>query len=95
MKRLTIRVFLAGALVGAGWAAGRAQEPLPDFELVIDAPEGRTNIECVRGCQGLARVERSVPGTVPVPRTTTFWFACSNSASERCGSSRIAGPLKR
>ena len=93
MKRFTVRLLLAVGLLGLGWAAGRAQASVPDFEVVIDAPEGKTHIECVRGCQ-LAWVERMVPGTV-TPNSATFWYGCSNSANGRCGSGRIGGWIKR
>lgn len=55
MKRNAMRLLLAVGLIGMGWVAGRAQGSVPDFELRIDAPEGRTNVECVRGpaqCSG-------------------------------------------
>lgn len=93
MKRNAMRLLLAVGLIGMGWVAGRAQGSVPDFELRIDAPEGRTNVECVRGCQ-LAWVERMVPGTV-TPNETTFTYTCSNSGTARCGSGRIGGWVKR
>jgi hypothetical protein len=95
MRRILVRVLLAVGLIGMGWSIGRAQAPLPDFELVIDAPEGRTNVDCVRGCEGLAWIERMVPGTVPPSSDTVFSYACSNSGNARCGSGRIGGWLKR
>ena len=95
MRRITLRLLFAIGLIGMGWVVGRAQAPLPDFELVIDAPEGKTNIECVRGCQGLAWIERMVPGTVPTPTQTVFSYRCSNPGNARCGSGRIGGWLTR
>lgn len=95
MTRLVARLLLAVALLGIGWTAGRAQQPLHDFELVVDAPSGQTTITCVRGCQGLAWIERMVPGTVPVPSQTTFMYGCSGSSTARCGSGRIGGWLER
>jgi hypothetical protein len=94
MTRITVRLLLAIGLIGMGWAVGRAQEPLPDFEFVIDAPEGRTTIECVRGCQGLAWIERMKPGTVPTPTQTVFSYECSNFVNARCQSGRVGGWLK-
>ena len=95
MTRMTVRLLLTVGLIGVGWVVGRAQAPLPDFELVIDAPEGSTTIECVRGCQGLAWIERIAPGTVALPSMTAFSFRCSsNSGNARCGSGRIGGWLK-
>jgi len=95
MTRLIVRLLVAVGLLAIGWVAGRAQAPLPDFELVIDAPEGRTNVECVKGCAGLAWIERMVPGTVPPPTRTVFTYGCSNSGNARCGSGRIGGWLER
>jgi hypothetical protein len=90
MARLAIRALLVVTLFGMGWAAGRAQGSVPDFEIRIDAPEGKTHVECVTGCR-LAWVERMVPGTVPKPQPTTFSYECSNSRTGRCESGRIGG----
>ena len=57
MIRASLRIGIAAALVGMGWLAGTPQKSEPDFELIVDAPEGFTMIQCVRGCQ-LAYVER-------------------------------------
>ena len=90
MGRTVVRVLLAVALIGMGWTIGRAQGSVPNFELRIDAPTGRTNVECVRGCK-LAWVERMVPGTV-TPGDTTFTYACGGGpADSRCPSGRIGG----
>ena len=89
MARIMGRLLLAVVLIGMGWTIGRAQGSVPNFELRIDAPEGQTNIECVRGCQ-LAWIERMAPGTV-APNKTTFTYSCSNSPDGRCGSGRIGG----
>ena len=91
----TVRVLLVVGLIGTGWGIGRAQQPLPDFELVVDAPEGQTTVICVRGCQGLAWIERMVPGTLEPPTETAFKYGCTNSGNARCGSGRIGGWLKR
>jgi hypothetical protein len=91
MIRIAAKLFVAAALVAGGWSVGRAQGTLHDFEIRIDAPEGKTTVECVKGCQ-LAWVERMVPGTVK-PERTTFEYGCSNSPSGRCGSGRIGGWL--
>jgi hypothetical protein len=50
MRRAIIQVAIALALVAVAWAAGRAQTRVGDFEIAIDAVEGSTNVECVRGC---------------------------------------------
>jgi hypothetical protein len=93
MARAAFRVLLAVTLIGGGWAIGRAQGSFPDFEIRIDAPEGKTSVECVRGCQ-LAWVERMEPGTVK-PSQTTFGYGCSNSPSGRCSSGRVGGWVTR
>jgi hypothetical protein len=93
MKRAALRLLVAIALVAMGWTIGQAQGSDPSFELRIDAPIGRTNVECVRGCQ-LAWVERAVPGTVS-PNKATFTYMCSNSPSGRCESGRIGGWITR
>jgi hypothetical protein len=89
MKRTVLRLGLAGFLVGLGWVAGRAQTTQPDFELVVTAPSGTTDVECVRGC-GLLWAERSVSSSTPQQK---FTFGCSNT--ERCSSARIGGWVKR
>lgn len=94
MTRITLRAILALGFIGIGWSIGRAaQHPLPDFELTIDAPQGQTTVVCVRGCQGLAWIDRMGPGTVEPPTTTEFWYRCSNSGNGRCQSGRIGGWL--
>jgi len=80
-----LKIVVACGLVGLGWAAAKAQTSSPDFELVIDAPGGGTNVDCVRGCT-LMWVERGVnPQATP---TRVFTFACTAS---RCGSGRVGG----
>lgn len=82
------RIAIVVALLGIGWLAGRAQTSQPDFELVVDAPEGFTMIQCVRGCT-LAFVERGVnPRSKPMP---TFKFACRGAADSRCSSRKVGG----
>jgi hypothetical protein len=87
--RFTVkRVLLAGALVGVGWAAGRAQTAAPAFELLLEAPAGQVTVQCVRGCE-LAWVERGVnPDDTP---KRTFTFGCKGPGVERCRSGRIGG----
>jgi len=51
MKSVALRVVIAAALVGLGWAAGQAaQTPQADFEIEVSSPAGTTTITCVRGC---------------------------------------------
>jgi hypothetical protein len=80
---------LAVILVALGWAAGSAQTSMPDFELIVDAPGGETNVRCVRGCK-LAWVERGVnPRATPID---TFTYRCT---ADRCSSARVGGWLDR
>jgi hypothetical protein len=88
MRRTTIRIAISAALIGLGWAAGRAQPAQPDFELFVDAPAGETIVECRRGCE-LLWVERGVnPGA---RRLATFSFKCGSAADARCSSGRVGG----
>jgi hypothetical protein len=87
------RALIAFALVGLGWAAGRAQAPqTPDFELsVLTTADGRTRIECVRGC-GLQWVERMVPNRDDAKKD--FSFSCHNAWDKwtaGCPSGRLGG----
>ena len=61
MRHIAVRLALAAGLLSLGWAAGRAQPAQPDFEIVVDAPQGATSITCVRGCTlaGVAGVNPS------------------------------------
>ncbi len=89
MVRTLIRVALALALVGAGWVAAKAQAPVPDFELQVDAPTGATTIRYVRGCT-LAWVQRGAnPKSVPQP---SFEYECT---AGRCGSGLVGGWIAR
>jgi hypothetical protein len=91
MKRIAVRVAVAGALLGFGWSVGRGQSRQPDFELMIDAPGGETRVQCVRGCNLQFHMDASNSRSVP---TSTFSFNCSGGAS-RCSSQTINGYLKR
>jgi hypothetical protein len=84
---------LITVLIGVGWIAGRAQGTGPDFVIRVDAPEGKTNIECVSGCQ-LAWIERMDPSSVK-PTSNAFYYGCSNASAGRCGSGRIGGWIKK
>jgi hypothetical protein len=89
MKRIVVRLGLAGGLLLLGWTAGRAQHAQPDFEILVDAPAGATNITCVRGCE-LAWVQRGViPTSLPMP---TFHYECSGG---RCSSGKVGGWIRR
>ena len=78
MRRSVIRVAMAIALTGAGWSVGKAQTTVADFEMTIDAPGGRTNITCTRGCD----FKFDVGSTAGLPTNTRFTYACG---AERCG----------
>ena len=69
MKRRALRMLAAAGLLALGWTAGRAQTSAPDFELIVNSPEGEVSVECVRGCE-LAWTERGV--NVRARRMTTF-----------------------
>jgi hypothetical protein len=59
-------VFLVVVLVGMGWAVGRAQNQLSDFELTVGvAADGTTKVTCVRGCR-LTWAPTVVPTDRPV-----------------------------
>jgi len=93
MRRNALKALVVVALVGLGWATGRAQSAGPDFEIKINAPEGETTVECVRGCQ-LAWIERFDPATV-VPNQAFFTYRCGNTGDRRCNSGRVGGWIKR
>jgi hypothetical protein len=88
VKHKLMRMVVALGLVALGWVAAKAQNDKPTFELLVDAPEGETRIECARGCE-LSWVERGVnPNARPIPE---FRYSCTNSRSGRCGSGHIGG----
>ena len=62
MGRALVLALLAGALLGVGWTAGRAQTPAADFEITIDAPIGAVTLTCHRGCEPTAEWMRKGPG---------------------------------
>jgi hypothetical protein len=91
MTRSILRTATLGAaLVGLGWATGRAQTATPEFELLVSSPQGETTVKCVRGCK-LQWTERGLnPNDTPV---LTFTYACKGG--ERCSSGRVAGWITR
>jgi hypothetical protein len=91
MIRTALRIGIAVTLVGMGWMAAKAQTAAPDFEIVVNAPEGETTIECVRGC-GLAWVGRGVPSSVNPEQT--FKFRCAGAPDGRCSSFKVGGWLR-
>ena len=92
MNRSTLRTIGIGAALAAfGWGVGRAQSATPEFELLVNAPQGETFVECVRGCK-LQWTERGINSNdTPVAK---FTYECRNAAG-RCSSGRIAGWVVR
>jgi hypothetical protein len=82
MRVVAIRIALAGALVGAGWAIGRAQGTVGDFTLTIDAPVGVTNVRCTRGCTLQGGRDAGNPNNIPVP---DYQYSCRGASVRRCG----------
>ena len=41
---------LVGLIVLAAWAVGRAQAPVADFQITVDAARGPVRVTCDRGC---------------------------------------------
>ena len=66
--RLMLRGVMALALVAAGVSLGRSG----DFEIRIEAPQGFTTLECVRGCTIVGA--RDVAVREP---KATYRFGCS------------------
>ena len=98
MVSTALRIVMITALVGIGWMAAKAQNSEPDFEFIVNAPTGKTTIECVRGCE-LAWVQKGLsPNSTPMP---TFWFECGSGGSggsttePRCSSFKVGGWIKR
>jgi hypothetical protein len=98
MIRAGLRIAMVAALMGIGWMAAKAQTSEPDFELIVNAPNGETTIECVRGCE-LAWVQRGLnANSKPMPK---FLFGCGGGAvggdasEARCSSFKVGGWIKR
>ena len=85
MKRKAGVALIAMTFVLIGWVAGRAQIRNPDFEIVVNAPDGETTIDCVKGCS-LMWIERGISNSAPMLH---FRFSCRGA--QRCGSGRIGG----
>jgi hypothetical protein len=51
MRRTILLIAVAIAAIGAGWSVGQAQATVADFEITIDAPAGKVNVICSRGCE--------------------------------------------
>jgi hypothetical protein len=94
MGRWLVRVVFAMALVTVGWVAARGQEPpTPDFELFVVSLNGKTTIECVRGCS-LQWVEREVPDREN-GRSSFTYGPCGGVWPDGCPSGRLGGWIQR
>jgi hypothetical protein len=87
------RTLVALALVGLGWAAGRAQAPVEsDFAVsVVTTRTGEITIECVRGC-GL-QFGRFVPNRADAQKSFTYGPCSGNWTT--CGSGPLHGWVTR
>jgi hypothetical protein len=74
-------------LVALGWTARAAARPEPEFMIAIDAPAGRTRIECLSGCSLLGA--RDLPNAGAI-RIKAYWYECSGGGVQRCGA-QVAG----
>jgi hypothetical protein len=85
MKR-TVTHFLTGVvLMGLGWVAGAAQTTRGDLEIRVQAPTGKTTVECVRGCKVIGARDIENPRA---SQTSSYWFSCG--APDGC-QGRIVG----
>lgn len=50
MNRRTL-IAVVGVIVLGAWSAGRAQAPVANFEITVEAPRGPVRITCDRGCE--------------------------------------------
>jgi len=83
------RTLIALALIGLGWAVAQARtQATPDFELSVITKDGKTSIECVRGC-GLQWTEWVVPNRNEAQKVVSFG-PCGNRP-EGCPSGRVGG----
>ena len=89
------RMLVVLILVGLGWAVGRAQGQTPDLELSVVTKDGKTTIECIRGC-GLQWVERMVPNRAEAQKSFTYG-PCGGNGNwpNGCPSGRLGGWITR
>jgi len=83
----TRRVVWAFILITLGWTAGAATRPEPEFMIAIDAPAGRTRIECLSGCNLMGARDLPSVGAVPMK---AYWHECSGASVQRC-KAQVAG----
>ena len=88
MKRHILRALIAAVLVITGWTIAKAQQSMPDFEIVVTSPGGETKVECRRGCK-VAWFERGLNPNAATMKT--FTFRCT---AAQCGSGVIGGWLE-
>jgi hypothetical protein len=85
MRKIVTHVLVGVVLVGLGWVTGLAQSRRGDFEVRVQAPTGKTTVECVRGCKVIGARDVENPNATWV---TTYWFTCG--APEGC-EGRVVG----
>lgn len=89
---MILRILGAIGLVVMGWAAAHAQTaPSPDELSIVSTADGKTRVECVRGC-GLQWVTRVAPNRESAKKD--FTFGCFNGwdrLPDGCPSGRLAG----
>jgi hypothetical protein len=83
------RALLVLGLLGLGWAVGYAQRPEPEFLIEVDAPAGKTRIECVSGCELLGAKDL---GNSQAGRFKVYEYGCGGPVGQRCRA-RVAGWL--
>ena len=92
MKRITLRLLLAVALIATGWSIRLVQnmldEPPGRFLLRIDSPSGSTTIRCEDGCKFVSWRNR------PSPSTRQITFECDRPVCANAIGGETAGPLQ-
>ena len=81
------RVVWAFLLIGLGWTVGSAERPEPEFMIAIDAPVGRTRVECLSGCRLMGA--RDLPNS-NATQMKVYSYGCSGVNVQRCGA-QVAG----
>jgi hypothetical protein len=74
MKRIVTHFLIGVALVTLGWLTGSAQTTRGDFEIRVQAPTGKTMVECVRGCKMIGARDIENPRA---SQMSSYWFSCS------------------
>jgi hypothetical protein len=85
--------MFAIVLIALGWVASEAQsQRVPDFELSVITKDGKTTVECLRGC-GLQWVEWVIPDPAGAQKTVSF--GPCGSRSDGCPSGRLGGWISK